>query len=113
MLVSALKDILTFNYKGEGLITHRLVKIFDSLYLCKGDNSFRIESISYEQILGKVSSIVRENYRISLVDVDDAFLDLSYEIGVKYIKSCYNAEKIKSSEIYKFYYNKYINTKKV
>ena len=48
----AVGDILVFTDHGN-LLVHRLLEIGEC-YLCKGDNAFRTESISAEQIFGKV-----------------------------------------------------------
>lgn len=53
-------DILVFIYKEE-LLVHRLIKK-DSKYYCKGDNAFRLEDITKEQILGKII-LVMKKYR--------------------------------------------------
>ena len=40
-------DILVFTYKGE-LLIHRLLKIENGRYFCKGDNAFRLEDMTIE-----------------------------------------------------------------
>lgn len=50
----SLNDIVVFQYKLEGLIVHRIIKIEENTYYCKGDNATRIETINKEHILGKV-----------------------------------------------------------
>lgn len=49
-------DILVFWYKKD-LLVHRLLKICDGIYLCQGDNSFRLESVEKEFVIGKVELI--------------------------------------------------------
>ncbi len=36
-------DILVFFYKQNELLVHRLLKIKNGRYFCKGDNAFRLE----------------------------------------------------------------------
>ncbi len=38
-------DILVFFYKNDTLLVHRLLKIENGRYFCKGDNSFRLEDV--------------------------------------------------------------------
>lgn len=38
-------DILVFFYKNDTVLVHRLLKIENRRYFCKGDNSFRLEDI--------------------------------------------------------------------
>lgn len=49
-------DIILFHYLDEGYLVHRIIEIKDNarLYLCRGDNTKRIEIILERQILGKV-----------------------------------------------------------
>lgn len=49
-------DILVYNYNGEGLLVHRLLRE-DSVLVCKGDNAFRFEKISRDEVIGKVTFI--------------------------------------------------------
>ena len=54
-------DILVFLYKNNDLLIHRLLRIKDKKYFCKGDNAFRLEDVSYEQIFGKVIKVNGED----------------------------------------------------
>jgi len=54
-------DILVFLYKNNELLVHRLLRIKDQRYFCKGDNAFRLEDVSYEQIFGKVIKVNGED----------------------------------------------------
>lgn len=51
-----LNDVVVFKYKLEGLIVHRIIKIEEDIYYCKGDNAIRTEIINKEDIIGKVCS---------------------------------------------------------
>ena len=54
-------DILVFLYKNNELLIHRLLRIKDQRYFCKGDNAFRLEDVLYEQIFCKVVKVNGEN----------------------------------------------------
>lgn len=94
-------DILVFFYKQEELLVHRLLKIEKGRYFCKGDNSFRLEDISEDQILG---SVLLENdpHRT------EEFIEASYRIN-RLFRSCkYDAELTKKHEEYTQYCKKYL-----
>ncbi len=93
-------DILVFIYKGE-LLVHRLLKIQDNRFFCKGDNSFRLEDMPYEDIAGKV--ILRNGS--DLPPCPNWLVLLSYQVNRCFRKSRYDIEKTKKSGIYRFYYN--------
>ena len=95
-------DILIFSYKQQAILVHRLLKINAGRYFCKGDNSFRIEDVSYEQILGKViiSNDVNNNFD---------FITASLEIG-NIMRCCgYDTNKVMATEAYKKYKEKYLS----
>lgn len=93
-------DILVYEYKNEGLLAHRLLKIENNRYFCKGDNSFRLEDITEEQIIGKIQ-------------VDDPnntseFIEASYKISKLFRKCRYNHEEIIKQDEYIVYKRKYL-----
>ncbi len=45
-------DILVFPYQNEGVLIHRLLKKENGRYFCKGDNSFRLEDVPADAIIG-------------------------------------------------------------
>lgn len=94
-------DILVYEYKKEGLLAHRLLKIVSGRYFCKGDNSFRIEDITYDQILGKIE--IENDSNIS-----NDFLDFSYEIGKLFKKCGYDHNRIKEEQRYIEYHMTYL-----
>lgn len=49
-------DILVYEYGAEGLLIHRFLHLEHGLYHCRGDNSARVERISFRRIMGKVLS---------------------------------------------------------
>ena len=93
-------DILVFIYKGE-LLVHRLLKIQGDRLFCKGDNSFRLEDMPYDDVAGKV---VLCN-GAALPPYPDWLVPLSYQVNRCFRKCGYDAEKTKKSGIYRFYYN--------
>lgn len=92
-------DILIFNYKQEGLLVHRLLYSKDEKYFCKGDNSFRLEDITKEQIVGKVV-LVNGN---KLAPCTDRILQISYLVNREFVKCRYDTAKTKQSDIYRLY----------
>ena len=97
-------DILVFCYKNNELLIHRLLRIKDQRYFCKGDNAFRLEDILYEQIFGKVVKINGED----LPSVTTQQIELSYMVNRAFRKNGYQVDETKKSGIYRFY-QKYIN----
>lgn len=94
-------DILVYEYKNEGLLAHRLLKIENGRYFCKGDNSFRIEDISKEQIMGKIS-LEQDDHTA------DTFIQASYAIGRLFRKCGYNLEMTKANPQYIEYAHTYL-----
>lgn len=91
-------DILVFTYMNEELLVHRLLKI-SGRYFCKGDNSFRLEDIPTENIIGKVTAVngnpinVWQKWKVNL----------SYAVNQSFKKSKYDIEKTLQTDIYKLY----------
>lgn len=50
-------DIIVFNYNKEGLLIHRIISIKNNVFICKGDNSSRLERVKVNDILGKINNI--------------------------------------------------------
>ena len=79
----AIGDIIIFTYKGDELLVHRLLRVKNKTYFCKGDNAFRLEDINEDQILGKVVSV---NGIVPLPWTKE-MIDLSYQVNREYIKT--------------------------
>ena len=95
-------DILVFFYKQNELLVHRLLKIEKDRYLCKGDNAFRLEDISKEEILG---AVLLENDKHK----SEEFINDSYRIN-RIFRSCkYNTELTKQEAEYQHYRKKYFD----
>ncbi len=92
-------DILVFTYKHNELLIHRLLRVENGRYYCKGDNSFRLEDVAYEQIAGKV--ILRN--REALLPFSPTAIALSYLVNRAFRKNGYSTDKTKQSGIYRFY----------
>ena len=92
-------DILVFTYKGE-LLIHRLLKIENGRYFCKGDNAFRLEDMTIEEIAGKV--ILHNGQPLSPCPTH--LIALSYLVNRAFRKCGYNLQKTKQSGIYRFYH---------
>lgn len=95
----AVGEVLVFLYKGE-LLIHRLIKIENNRYFCKGDNAFRLEDVTLEEIAGKVIQL----NNTSLPPMPAPMIALSYLVNRTFRKNTYHVEKTKQSAIYRFYY---------
>lgn len=96
----AIGDILVYEYKNEGLLAHRLLKVENNRYFCKGDNSFRLEDISEEQIIGKIESDDPNN--------TPEFIEASYKISKLFRKCRFSHDEIAKQEEYLKYKRKYL-----
>ena len=92
-------DVLVFCYKGE-LLIHRLLKIKNGRFFCKGDNSFRLEDMPPEDIAGKVVLLNGQE----LVPLAQSIVTLSYLVNRVFRKCGYNHEKTRESGLYRFYH---------
>lgn len=92
-------DILVFTYKSGELLVHRLLKKEKDKYFCKGDNTFRLEDITKEQIAGKV---IRLNGQ-PIVPCSQLLISLSYLVNRTFVRCGYDTQKVKSTPIYKHY----------
>ena len=92
-------DILVFFYKGE-LLIHRLIKKENERYFCKGDNAFRLEDLTIDDIFGKV---ILQNQQ-PIIESPKWLPELSYLVNRTFRKCGYDIEKTKKSGIYRFYY---------
>ena len=90
-------DILVYNYNGEGLLVHRLLKVKEEL-VCKGDNAFRFEMIGYEDVIGKVVSINGH----TIEKWEKWKIQLSYEIG-SFFSKWKNSKTVMNTSLYKLY----------
>ena len=97
-----LGDILVFFYKNSTLLVHRLLKIENGRYFCKGDNSFRLEDIEKSAILGAVE-LASDTHNTP------EFISASYAINQVFRHCGYDAEKTKLTPEYIFYVNSYLS----
>ena len=91
-------DILVYPYKNEGLLIHRLLKKTDRYY-CKGDNSFRLEDITYHQIIGKASLANGQ----PIPQWPQWKIQLSYAVNRAFFKCRYDVPATRQTNIYKLY----------
>ena len=97
-------DILVYEYKKKVILAHRLLKVQDKRYFCKGDNSFRLEDIQQEQIIGKIDIIEDTNNT-------SEFVEASYEISRLFRCCKYSLEKLSQQKEYIEYREKYLREK--
>jgi len=94
-------DILVFLYKYQELLVHRLLKIENGRYFCKGDNSFRLEDMDASQIIGAVR-LDSDPHR------GDEFIEASLEISRIFRRSGFQHEATMETEAYKNYKTRYL-----
>lgn len=92
-------DILVYIYKHNELLIHRLLRIDNGRYYCKGDNSFRLEDLGYEQIAGKV--VLKNGEPLS--PFSQTSITLSYLVNRVFRKNRYSIDETKKSGICRFY----------
>lgn len=100
--------ILVFTYKSEGYIIHRLLGISNNQYFCKGDNSFRLEEVNKENVLGKVLFVKRGEQIFKPPEVDNEFIEMSMNIYKEFVRVGYNVGKTKESTLYVQYRKIYL-----
>ena len=99
-------DILVYPYKEGKLLIHRLLRIDNCRYYCKGDNSLRLEDVDISEIIGKVV-LVNGN---ELPPNSPSHTKLSYAINRLFVKKYrYDSSKIVNDHLYKHYKNIVMN----
>lgn len=94
-------DIIVFLYKNNNLLVHRLLKIQNGRYFCKGDNSFRLEDIYIEHIVG---AVILEFDRNNTFE----FIADSLKISKLFRMNRYNSDITMASPEYIEYKQKYL-----
>ena len=102
-------DILVFRNEND-LIIHRLIVKYNCFFICKGDNSFALEKIISNQVLGKAIKLERNGNVVTIPNVGKDFCRLSIAINRVYCASNYNVAKTKESKEYKIFFQKYLST---
>ena len=92
-------EVLAFSYKNDTLLVHRLLYIKKGIYYCKGDNSFRLEDVQKEQIIGAVNEV----NGIELEKWNDAKIALSYAVNREFVRCKYNIFLVKKTNVYRKY----------
>lgn len=80
-------DIVVFNFDNK-LIIHRIVDIKKGLYIIKGDNSYNVEIVKSETVLGKVNIIIKNNksYHLKKSNFTKIIVELSKLVYKQWIK---------------------------
>ena len=100
-------DVLVF-LRDNNFLVHRYLKYKDNKFLCKGDNSFMIEDVAFDNIIGKVKAIIRNDILIEVESVSADFINLSFEIGLLFESEGYKKEIVRQTENYRQFYMKYL-----
>lgn len=93
-------DILVFTYKTGELLIHRLMKK-DERYYCKGDNAFRLEDVTREQIAGKVVLVNGKPPKQWAAWK----IQLSFNVNRAFFACGYAIEKTRLTDICRYYEN--------
>lgn len=95
-------DILVFLYKEDELLVHRLLKLENEIFYCKGDNAFRLEDFTEDRLIGSVTEAYRNGKMLELT-ISKELQELSYAVNREFRSLGYDTNKAKQSEIYKKY----------
>lgn len=102
-------DVIVFDFDEPFLVVHRILMKTSNQYICKGDNTFRLEQISKNKVLGKVQSIIRDNSMVPIPIVDEIFIHRSLDLYREYKKNSFNNELTKQSNVYRDFAKDYLN----
>lgn len=94
-------DVLVFIYGQNEILAHRLLKMEGGRCFCKGDNSFRIENIEMDKVVGAVD-IADDPHKTT------EFLKDSYAISQIHKEHGYQIEVTKQDPQYREYCRKYL-----
>jgi len=94
-------DILVFTYNSGTVLTHRLLDIQGDTYICKGDNAFRVELITKDQIIGNVSTLERNGAVIPFRYFGKHSVALSMAVHREFLRQQRDMKKTKLTDIYK------------
>ena len=100
--------ILVYVYRSEQYLIHRLLRCINNRYYCKGDNSFRLEEVEKQDILGQVEFILRNDHIIIPKYVTPEFIQHSFKILIEFLCNGFNRDNIQNSDIYIKYKHLYL-----
>lgn len=92
-------DIVVFLYGADDIIIHRIVKIDERFYYCKGDNAFGVERVSEKSILGKAVLI----NSVLIPEWPNWKMDLSFVLACKFYRCNCDITEIRKLNLYKLY----------
>ena len=101
-------DVIVFLFEEQKLIVHRLLFKYNGYFYCKGDNSFRLEMVNPDAVLGCVKRIIRKDVEIDIPTVSKDFIKQSLKLNLAYQECGYNKEVLMRSEIYELYAKTYL-----
>lgn len=96
-------DLIVYKYKDQFLLVHRILFIRDEKYYCKGDNSYRLEEVKNEQVIGKVEVLYRDNQKMEMPIFTDELIELSLKVNRIFCKFNFNIEETKKTISYMKY----------
>jgi hypothetical protein len=101
-------DILSFLYDENKVIVHRLLLHRKDRFFLKGDNSFRMEEVNYNNILGKVVEIERDGYVFKPTPIDLKFISDSLDVHSEFVKCGFDHKKVLQTSKYMDFEKNYI-----
>lgn len=102
-------DVVVFDYDEPLLVIHRILIKTSNRYICKGDNTFRLEQIEKNRVLGKVKCIIRNDLVLTLPILDGKFIGRSLDVYREYKNNDFNRELTKQSKVYRDFAKDYLN----
>ena len=96
-------DVIVFMFEKR-IVVHRILNIVASEYWCKGDNSFRLEKVSLNKVVGIVTHVNQKRIEHCL---EEKVIE-SFGIYLEFRKSGFDIDKVMASDVYKKYAEKYI-----
>ena len=107
-------DIVVFFYLNIEILVQHIICIKNACYICKGDNSFRLEEVTPDQICGKIIAVERDNRIVEFSppkNVNHRLCFLSFRIRKNYLQSNMNINWVKTTWSYKIFFTLINNSK--
>lgn len=98
-------DVILFELSTKNLILHRVIRITSKELWCKGDNSFHIELISNDNVIGVVTYI----NGTKIAPAPEGLIEASLCIGKRLILNNGDIEKTKTQIEYKNYKEQFLD----
>ena len=99
-------DILVFDYPPEDVVlVHRLLKKGEGIFFCKGDNCYRLEEVTLEQIVGKVTYVNDKE----IDTCPPRLISLSYAVNRQFVSLGHSSKRTNETDVYKLFKKIYLD----